>query len=39
VIGEVVQKAVFVFELLELSYVAMGSSNLDRSVEVGMGIL
>jgi len=37
VIGEVVQKAVF--ELLELSYVAMGSSNLGRSAYVGMGIL
>jgi len=39
VIGEVVQKAVFVFELLELSYMAMGSSNVGRSAQVGMGIL
>jgi len=31
VIGEVVQKAVLVFELLELSYMAVGSSNLGRS--------
>jgi len=31
VISEVVQKAVFVFELLKLSCMAMGSSNLGRS--------
>jgi hypothetical protein len=39
VISEVVQEAIFVYELLELSYLAMGSSNLGKSGSVGMGIL